>query len=265
MDKNRQITAFMPINEDHSIERVSFAVAFKSPFSAQTVFAIQSAHDAWREGLPATGSVEQTLSTPAGNINIPGVQFAFLRPDGEPTWSMGVSKNEIRIDCTLYTRWDKVWGTALGYIEKVLSYVPSVAANNNTILAIELVVKDAFAARGNYSPAEFFNSKEFIAPALLNNGPLWHCNTGWFDQDDAKTLQNVNLTGTVVNESDQQYLISIDHKQVRYLENGDSIQSLLGSKLAIINQQMIELHKKNKSLLIQLLKEELRHTIGLGV
>lgn len=264
MEKNRQIPSFAPINEDHSIERVSFAVAFKSAFSAQSILAIQSGHDAWRSGLPATGSVEQTLNSPAGTINVPGVQFAFLRPNGEPTWSMEISKNEIRIDCSLYTRWDKVWASALEYLTQVLSQVPSSPAGNNKLLAVELEVKDAFVANGRYNPSEFFNNTDFIAPTLLKNGPLWHCNTGWFDQDGLRTLQNVNLTGTVVNAAEDQYLISIEHKQVRYPESGDSIQSLLESQLAIINQQMIELHKKNKSLLIQLLSDGLRRTIGLG-
>lgn len=259
---------FAPLNDDHSIERVSFALAFRNPFRPDSVANVEQAHDKWRDALPATsGIINVPNQARNGVVNTPGILFSFLKPNGESTWSMEFSKNEIRVDCYLYSRWEKVWGAAFEYITSAL-HAASDELRTNELVNVELLVRDVFFANSEqYDLGDFFGNLKYVAPILFKSGPLWHCNTGWFENiaDQHKVLHNLNLDARSTSNAERPVVISIEHKLIDLVQTQNSADKKSNNILNYINLMMGDLHKRNKFLLANLLNSNLREKIGLEV
>jgi hypothetical protein len=111
---------FDPLNSEHAIQSVAFTVAFDGMLSPGAIHDLRSRTEIIAE-LPAVQAPQgfefnmggaPTGGGPIQRRMIAGVQLSHLRPDGTPAWALRMMGNELSVECTRYTRWDKVWGTA---------------------------------------------------------------------------------------------------------------------------------------------------------
>ncbi|MBY5354575.1 TIGR04255 family protein [Rhizobium leguminosarum] len=252
-------THFRPLNEDHAVAGVKFAVVLNQVLQPQAISAAENSHEIWRESLPAASISDVAIDAGGRQLKAPGVLFAFLRPDGTANWSMQLGGNKIEVECNLYSRWDRVWMSALGYLASALS-VTSQAQNNLAVLSVELTVRDVFVAlKRPYELSHLIKIGEYFPRSVLSAGPLWHCNTGWFD--DAHSggnghLHNLNCDAAPANND---VIINITHFQQKRLPEPVLVQGLQST----LDITMKTLHEKNKTLLREILTQEMLTRIGL--
>lgn len=254
---------FRPLNEDHAIASVKFSVVFSAGILPQSILAVEQNHDLWRDSLPARSVADVNIDSNGRNANAPGVFFAFLRPDGSPSWSMTVAVNRIDIECSLYSRWERVWIAAREYFVKVIEILSS-AQPNLEIGAVELTVKDVFVASGTEYPLEqLLNRSSKLPEFIFAAGQAWHANSGWFEIEEGKqrTLHNLNCDAAPQQEV---ALINISHYQQLSTQSRINISAKQADIQKSLDETMNTLHQSNKKLIIDLLKVEMGSRIGLG-
>ncbi|MBX5181677.1 TIGR04255 family protein [Rhizobium sp. NZLR5] len=252
---------FRPLNEDHAVAGVKFAVVLNQVLHPQAVSAAENAHGIWQEGLPAASASDVGVDVGGRQLKAPGVLFAFLRPDGTANWSMQIGGNKIEVECNLYSRWDRVWMTAGGYLSAALAVV-SQAQENLSLMMTELTVRDVFVAQNRpYQLSQLIKVGEYLPRRVLSDGPLWHCNTGWFDDAQAGTnshLHNLNCDAAPANS---EVAITMMHFQQKRIQEPLSVREL--SSKNFLGSEMKVLHDKNKTLLREVLTQEMLDRIGL--
>ncbi len=254
---------FRPLNEDHAIESVKFSVVFSSGILAQSILAVEQSHDLWRESLPARSVADVSIESSGRTGNAPGVFFAFVRPDGSPSWSMTVAVNKIDVECFLYSRWERVWTEARGYFVKVIEIL-SKTQPSLEIGAVELTVKDVFVAtEKNYPLDQLLKPCARLPEFIFHAGQAWHANSGWFEVREGahRTLHNLNCDATPTQDAT---LINMSHYQQGGMKSPINISANATNISKILEESMSTLHKANKRLMIELLRDEMASRIGLG-
>jgi uncharacterized protein (TIGR04255 family) len=198
------MTEFVPLNEDHAIQSVTWAVALDKPLDRNSIAAVQKNHFRWQAGLPAIELPQgfEIEITPQGSVARPAsgntVMFSFLRPDGTPAWALRFSGAEIAVECTRYTRWERIWPAARGYLESALEVVNGIEPDRKvTLSALRFV--DKFRGTGEpYNLRTLFKPNLYIPEKIFAFNSLWHSHVGWFQSSGPNTvLQNINLDATL--------------------------------------------------------------------
>lgn len=266
--------SFDPINDDHAVQSVTFSVLFDRPLDQRTIVHVQSSHDRWRPDLPAVQApqifgIEIGAGGSPRQINGHGVEFSYLRPDGTPAWQLRFEGQAIHVECTRYTRWERIWQVARGHLETALAVIEegSFEAQSN-VIATTLQYVDRFSTSDvHYDLSLLLTHNEYIPPRVFAQGDLWHAHQGWFDRshDLGPLLNNLNLDARHEPPDDQsRILITLLHlQQLRYAEH----LSLTSYREQISNQLdavMQSLHEKNKALISSILSEDMKNRIGLS-
>jgi uncharacterized protein (TIGR04255 family) len=253
---------FQPLNDDHAIQSVKFAVFFTTGFGSQLIGAVESAHDQWRDGLPAMSAADINVESGGRSVRGPGVMFAFVQPDASPNWSMHVAGNKIEIECFLYSRWDRVWKTAFDYFTKVMTVFLTQKVDVRP-QGVELTVKDVFLTDRSYTLGGLFKRRTNRLPEFMFEcGDVWHCNTGWFEgaTEFSTHLNNLNCDAI---PSGAAIAINVSHFQRIGIEDSGDLIRLAASKYKTIEDEMTKLHDNNKNLLTDILNREIAVRIGL--
>lgn len=194
--------SFQPYHSDHSIAEVVFEIILDRIITVSDVSALKAIHASeWISELPGVkqppgpitmrpGGVSNRLTISAqfsGDENLqPGqIEFASYKRDGATEWRMLIQGNTISLNCAAYTRWEKVWARARGYL---LGALRTLAPRGGNVLAFALQYVDIFFWDGPYDE---YDARQLIAPervpsVVFGRGPQWHAHSGWFSDTAAK-------------------------------------------------------------------------------
>jgi uncharacterized protein (TIGR04255 family) len=264
---------FTPLNEDHAIQAVAFVLSLDRPLQASTIEGVQRHHHLWREELPALQIPQgvEIVVSPSGPTQRPisnSVLFSFLRPDGTPTWVLRFSEAEVVVECSRYTRFDRVWGAAYKYltsaIELLRSHEPS-----QSVPSIALQVVDKFQAPAEpYDLRKLFRPNRFLPSVIFEQSPVWHNHAGWFQSVGGhNSLQRLNCDARREGKEEipvmqRTVFISITHtQQLRYRTGKPINEPGLPHSL---DQGMRSMHGMNKLVMVELLDAAVRNRIGLN-
>ena len=263
---------FSPVNDDHAIERVVFGISFDRAFEAEEIAAIRQQHHLWLEDLPAVreppsfvilADAEQKLQA----IPAPTIEFAFVRPDGSAVWSLRFIGPEAMVECTRYTRWDKIWSAAFKHLERVLA-LTEVAGGARVVRKATLVVQDAFVTdEGVGDVSEVVSPTPMLPSQIFNVGPEWHVHTGHFEpcNDGSRVLSNLNVDAVLQRfekeDGPERHRISMLH--VLIADRSESEPDEQDAIIHWLKQKMDEFHASNKKMLGHILSDKIIARIGL--
>lgn len=254
-------SAFKPVSDGHAIQSVEFTLSLNRSITQDDVRAALLRHHPVADQLPA-------LASPATGDT--GIEFSYKRPNGTATWSASLIGELIQIECTLYTRWERVWELARTLIALFVDAAQSVEENTK-FGRPSLSVTDKFIpTNADYDLRSLLNPSNLIPCSLFDKGPAWHCNSGWFESPEErwKVLNQLNLTGKgelffcpEAREPANRFVVVLEHvQQVR----GDWEDSLSSEAPDWLELQMNMMHAHNKAVLQSLLVPDVQHEIGLG-
>lgn len=251
---------FAPINDDHAVEAVTFGLAMNRVLDIADVRALGNEYRRYSEELPAAAFLPQ---------DEPGVEFAYRRPDGSAIWLLKLASNDITVECTRYTRWEKVWTQAASYLAMAIRALVQEEPETK-FGAISLRVVDKFVSRSaDYNLTNLFAHSDLLPPGILNKGAAWHCNLGWFEDsyDGARALHQLQLKGQI----EKSYVVATDSHtsdDVVLIEHFQQLRKadFTGEELlerGALRGVMDGLHSRNKRTLAELLAPSVQEQIGL--
>ncbi len=253
--------AYAPINKDHAIAAVAFAVTFKDPLTPEEINAVKEAHDTWRDELPAVRS-PQSLSFDLRSdaprlVASPTVAFSYLHPDGTEQWAMLVGGLTLTVTCRLYSRWDQVWGKAKSLLGRAISVVDAKRPDRE-VTELILEVNDSFKGPMDAKVDFVRQGSPLLSSRVYGETGLWHQHSGWFRSfgPSEQCLEQINIDA--IPEGDGK-LVRIVHRQLLRREG------LFLSQLTptLLETSMDHLHKANKDMLKLILADDMLDEIGL--
>ncbi len=266
------MSGFKPANADHALTSVEFLFEFDRQISTDHLSAMVMnpqtlASLPWYGQLPAASVLPPMLfKTQAGALepSESGIQFAYLMPNGSPVWSMKIVADEIRIVCSQYTRWEKVWGYARNLMSQAHSYLKD-KDKDAKLDRVTLQVTDKFiGGQSGYDARSLLRSGGLLGSVPFESGDLWHVFSGWFDKcDHGRILNNLNVQATGVSPGPKQieaepFSISLIHMQRAILVHP------VDENLLLVNDVMEILHENNKKTLRLILTDQQLSDIGLA-
>ena len=268
--KRRAVADFIPVNDDHAVEGVTFQFIFAEPFPVQLVSQFAANHHRWKDELPAFTQSNNSLIS-VGGVNWPGpplssVSFSNIRPDGTPAWLMRIEGNTLIVQCTRYTRWDKVWGKTLNLLrsaQEALSEGPVPAPALATVI---LAVVDAFDSKvEGYNVDGLLRRSKFVNDHIRSCGPRWHSNQGWFeDGEEIPLLHNLNMSSVVADANPADAIVRFGHQLELRLDDPIEFPAIDMVQGGWVDLQMRKLHLHNKTIINDLLTEALSERILLN-
>jgi uncharacterized protein (TIGR04255 family) len=268
------MTAFKPANADHAVISVAFSIELDGLIPAPVIDAmiadqaVQSKLP-WIGALPAVAAVQAFTATlgaapPVSFQKI--VQFAFLRPNGQPSWLLRVGGDQIHVECTQYTRWERIWETARSYIEGGFGHLVSAGVSLG-VRRISLQVVDKFEGLpAGYNASDFLRADSIVGGLPFTAGDLWHVNTGWFEFGPpwGRALNNFNLSttgeatpGDPGGLEHEPFSVNAHHLQQAYFDKP-------AADLQDLNSIMDQFHNRNKDVLRGVFADGALELIGLG-
>tara|TARA_R110000868_G_scaffold411715_1_gene707933 strand:- start:1315 stop:2163 length:849 start_codon:yes stop_codon:yes gene_type:complete len=270
MKQNDHMQGYAPINNDHAIESISFTLSLDRPVGAAEANAIRALHAEFAHELPAlrNPSAFRMNIDPGQEMRpsaLPGVEFAFLQPDGSPIWALRVVGDEITVECNLYSRWARVWGASQSYL---FGTIQALAGQNSSIriMAANLSVRDAFSGDAELQdPSSCLRMSRFVPEMAFKNGNRWHCHTGWFEESNSfEILHNLNLDASAVQliNGPKSSRLSISHSLTHRIP--EEVAGGGADTACNYLQKVFEtLHMQNKAVVKELLVDETSAAIGL--
>lgn len=251
------LTEFTPINDDHAVTSVTFALRLDEFIEPAVLEAAQGAK--WRAALPAMSSLP---AIEISGMEIPAVQFAIVRPDARPLWALKLNGYELSIECTAYTRWAEVWGHARQILEEAWHLIRSHQSDAG-VIEFRLQVVDQFKIADNeYDLSGLFNDNGTLSAVPFKGSPIWHSNIGWFDQvEDLGWLNALGAQATTSHAKDGRpvgpFKFTVNHLQ-RASIGGAAVQSI-----DRMDEIVCKFHENNKAQLVNILNPEIAKRIGL--
>ncbi len=261
---------FQPVNDDHAIDRVEFALTFARAFNAHDLKVVRDHHELWQGDLPRVA--EPTVfafnmggpNKPVRPEPVAGLEFSFVRPDGSAVWALRLLGNHAAVECTRYSRWAKVWGAAQRYLESVVN-VFSYQEPPNPIANVALTVVDVFTTEAAaYDLSALLQEGDLLPAASFKRGVNWHAYSGWFQTGDCRVLHNVNIDSVELPPGPAGTLasVSITHSMVLTRLAIPEVVDREADKVWL-SQSMENLHLENKSVVATLVIPALLQRIGL--
>lgn len=268
---------YLPYSGEHSIQEVVVAIHFRRAFDPQTVTRAQDSVQADLKGVfPRSNQIHQAseirinqgVLTQASEtpVHLAGFEFSKVRADTKPARVLRLLGEGLTVHFLEYDGWETTLKESLKYIRVVLS--PLTLAEN-PVVAFSLRYMDRYTFDGsNDEPSAdmlFRKGNSYITPCCFQAGPLWHCNSGWFEAyGDNRILNQFNVGSQVV---DQISTVTIDHNAVYQLtiprQTADTLfQPPSGTDTGIENV-LKHLHGQNGSVLKDVLRHEMLDRIGM--
>jgi uncharacterized protein (TIGR04255 family) len=260
---------FQPINTDHSVQSATFKIGMDGAIPASVIQTLSGQKELLAD-LPAVQRPEGFELNMTGSAPVPrrltGIQFSHLRPDGSPAWALRLIGNELAVDCTRYTRWDKVWEAAERYLQIGLRAIAAPEGKRKVAIIGQNFV-DAFVAnRANYSLSHLLKPGDLLSSRVFSSGNTWHSHVGWLEpapEQGIIWLNQVNVDGLGMvgpTSVDVHWRVQITHNQeLRY-----SAQVSIEEASKALDEGMKNLHMHNKKILKELLASDMATRIGLG-
>ena len=256
------MTNFVPINDDHAVSSVLFGVQLDEFIEPQVIAALK-AESPWKLELPALLDLPTVDIEASGQSHsVPALQFAIVRPDSRPLWSLRFRGFDLVVECTAYSRWDEVWITASKFLEEAFAFIKQHQPDLH-ILDFRLQVTDQFTtSEKSMDFSELFKKGNKYVPPLAHEGTqLWNTAVGWFE-DHGSVKRNQTLAIQIQGTSEEgvirePYMITIQHF-TRAEIVGD-----IQADTARLNDIITTLHLENKRVMTELLEQSALERIGL--
>lgn len=262
---------FEPKSGEHAIIECVVGLQLARDISQAEIEAIVAAHDEFKNDLPRVGRTsaiefivggETPFSTPAA-VQIGGLTFDRIKPDGSLDWRLRVDGRSIFVNCLSYDRWEKVWATSKDYLERV-----AVHLNPDTpVSGMLLQYIDVFEWKGDANKIDasmlFSRDSELIPKSIWDKGPLWHLYQGWFKSVELASAKRMLEKAHVDALSDAKGMPWIKIDSWHSIELKQSVGLVEALKLNI-DETFKLLHSSNKTLLKALLAKEISDRIKLN-
>lgn len=286
---------FRPIHGDHAILEVVFQIALDRPLVRSEIQALAARHQELAEDLPSSRISEQMhpitdaaggavfFSLPMtpgdGQTSTPSLDFTAFRRDGNIEWRLQCAGPLITVNCTAYTRWERIWGRARRYLSFVLGHTGE--ENSRRIQRFLLQYNDFFIWEG--SPEEYRIEKlinmasGLVPPSLADRGAVWHLHQGWFAAPSTLTpgserpaaagrilerLHVDSVEGMLVGTTAPKLSVRIDHL-VQYNLETDIESSSMFDVGGIGDASFEIMHQLNKRRLVEFLNDPVLEEVGL--
>ena len=271
---------YLPFQKKHSIQEAQISILFPGPFDQKAIEITRGfAQAELSEVLPRSaevrgGSFQIEITDPTAPAfpqsmpsAIVGFRLSRVRGNGQVARILQLEGNTLSASFMEYDSWEATRKDALKYLRPVLVSLP---LEQNPVIAFSLRFIDRYTYSGDPSDARadqlFVSGNPHITPHTFEAGPIWHCNSGWFDDAihyDDRVLHNLNVTSSLVELSST---VTIDHQATRHLgAPRDTVVALLaptGGSMGLVDA-LESLHDQNKSILGQALLPEMLARIGI--
>lgn len=286
---------FRPIHGDHAILEVVFQIALDRPLMRSEIQALAARHQELAEDLPSARMAEQMhpvmdaaggdvfISLPMmpgqGQSQTPSLEFTAFRRDGNIEWRLQCAGPLVTVNCTAYTRWERVWGRARRYLSFVLGLVSE--EKPRRVQRFLLQYNDLFIWEGgseDYRIDELVNMTSSLVPAsLTDRGAVWHLHQGWFAAPSTlmpgsessaaagrilERLHVDSVEGMVMGTTAPKLSVRIDHL-ARYDLEADIESSTMFAEGGIGDACFESMHQLNKRRLIEFLNRPILEEVGL--
>jgi hypothetical protein len=259
------LNTFRPVNDDHAITSVAVGLKLDEFVEPQTLQVLAQADVGWKKLLPAVlPAAPAVISGAAGqNLEIPSLQFAIVRPDARPIWSLRFNGFNVVVECTAYTRWADVWRRAKDMLEEAYRTVRMVQSDAN-IQEMTLQVNDSFLTDSDaYTAGELLVTGDLIGNRVLNGGGIWHVNTGWFaDDGELRVLHGLNCSATRKPAGNSEPPPPFTTVSVMHLQRASHSSAAI-LEPARLDEIVCSMHEANKAEISRLLVPSMLAQIGL--
>lgn len=256
------MTTFAPINDDHAVTSVLFGLQLDEFIEPNTLDAFRSA-SMWPEELPAVSNLPSVQINQGGqNYPVPALQYAIVRPDSRPIWSVKFSGYDLVVECTAYSRWAETWATASRYLSEAFKALRRQQPDLN-IIDFRLQVTDQFVAQvEDFDASDLLNADCTYIPKFAFDGrKVWNAAAGWYDKSGDLTFADtfaIQVQGRGEDNSVKApYLFTVQHfgkattpgNPAPDIERLDEVTNIL--------------HDRNKVVIASALSNEAKQRIGL--
>ena len=274
------MSKYLPYSGQHSIQEAKIALHFLRESGQQDVERAQGAAETdLRDELPRSSEFREIAGTfdvtrqdapvpiPYGPMQLTGFEISKVKGDGRPARALRLVNNLLEVSVSDYERWEITRDDSLRYFQTALSVLP---LDSNPVMAVNLQFIDRYTFNGPPHDVDvsllFRDGSDYIARHCYASGPLWHCHTGWFessDGDGGRVLHHLNIGSNIVDLSPA---ATVDHNVV--FQFGVPRQSM-GTLFEPPNETdgisdiLDRLHERNKTILRELLTQEMQSEIGL--
>lgn len=262
--------SFRPINDDHAIEVVKFALRVNQFLTPAQLQSVEQSSERWLEILPAHATAEADFSALGRNIKLPALQYAYLQPDGTPLWSLQIGGQHLIVECSVYSRWERIWQVASELLKDALIALNSdqSRSKNLGVSSVDLTVRDVFAvdckSPERYDLTKLFKENQYLPKVAYSKSNAWHTNIGWFEEELpdplVQTLHHLNFDA---NAQADQTKVGISHFQTRNTGIDIPIYEACGETWNALESVMNQLHANNKQVVRELLQDDVLKQIGL--
>lgn len=271
-----QIANFEPIHAAHAIEQVALIVQFDRPFDDATFLSIREVSKQFETELPGKTEI-QTMSFAFGmpsaqqlpQQNTPtGLVLRRTAPDGSVDTELRIERTSLTFLTTRYTRWDALKAQSNIYFDVLLP----IYLTHARLSAVSMNYIDKFAWNGDlayFSPNSLLRSEsKYLCKHIFETNDFWHSHTGLFirESDLIKRLLNINIDHLDEARPDgTRRVVSIttvltDHfNQPSY----DVYEGNIDESIVMIKARMQDMHNFGKSVLADLLTEQMSRRIAL--
>lgn len=267
--------SFKPINDDHAVQSVALSVHFDRHLDQSVMQYVQSQHQRWQADLPAV-QMPQMFGFEIGPAGAApkqtvghGVEFSYLRPDGTPAWQLRFEGSAVIVECTRYTRWERVWQSAKKYLLNAIDVIiESQDQSDVKVSAASLQYTDRFSGSsfGNDFKSIFCENR-YLSTSVFEFGDVWHTHLGWFDRTNqlGPILNNLNIDAkNDVALEGSPIIVDILHLQQLRYDQKATLPEFRASTDLIFDRLMQELHLQNKVIICELLDPQMKQKIGIA-
>ena len=265
---------YLPYSETHSIQEVVVAIHFRGLFGQEEIRRAQSRAQAdLMQVFPRSEPIQlQQLQLNQGVVGpqqtrLAGFELSKVKPDAKFARVLRFAENSLTVNFLEYQNWDSTLQDSLAHIRTVLT---SLSLLDNPVVAFSLRYIDRYTFDGPQDEprAEMLlrRGSEFIAERCFSAGPLWHCNSGWFEPRDTgdRILNQLNIGSAIV---DQAPTVTVDHNAICQLKAPRQMVASLfqpssGEDTGLENVLNV-LHDQNGTILSDMLVPEMLERIGM--
>ena len=268
---------YLPYSGTNSIQEAVVALHFRESVSSEVVRRAQhTAQTELKSAFPHFKEVHQVqeikvnpggFSAEPGPVRLAGFECSKIRADTKPARVLRFLDDMLTVNFLEYQDWQTTLQCSLKYIGIVLASVP---LETNPVQAFSLRYIDRYTFNGPPHKSStrklFRDGTAYIVPRCFSVGPLWHCNSGWFEERDEgnRILNQLNVSSTMV---DSVATSTVDHNAVWQLRvPRQTTESLFGpssGEKTSCKGALTLLHEHNVQILRDMLLPDMLKKIGM--
>ncbi len=184
--------------EGHGIADAVFTVEFDRAPTSGDIQAALELHDKYKDSYPRSSKIEgplfsinaQSGTVVAGNAELGGFRFDYVKPDGGVARAITFQNNLLSIGRPDYTRWKHIWPE----VENQFLQLLEVFLSHLSITKVHLQMLNRFSSEDHneIAPSNVLRAdSRYIAPAIFEISSAWHSDIGFYE--DSK-LENTSRT-----------------------------------------------------------------------